>query len=155
MKSLRSWWVTMCLISLVANAEEPVDQAFDKDVLVIAARDACHRFDIYLALSHEQQRRGLMRVRSLPASTGMLFVYAAEDYHSMWMKNTFIPLDILFATSDGSVSSIARNTVPQSLESIRSTEPVMFVLELNAGITKLLAIEPGSQLIWDHQGTEL
>jgi uncharacterized membrane protein (UPF0127 family) len=145
----------MCLISLVANAEEPVDQAFDKDVLVIAARDACHRFDIYLALSHEQQRRGLMRVRSLPASTGMLFVYTAEDYHSMWMKNTFIPLDILFATSDGSVSSIARNTVPQSLESIRSTEPVMFVLELNAGITKLLAIEPGSRLIWDHQGTEL
>ena len=96
-----------------------------------------------------------MRVRSLPASTGMLFVYTAEDYHSMWMKNTFIPLDILFATSDGSVSSIARNTVPQSLESIRSTEPVMFVLELNAGITKLLAIEPGSRLIWDHQGTEL
>lgn len=149
MKSLRSWWVTMCLISLVANAEEPVDQAFDKDVLVIAARDACHRFDIYLALSHEQQRRGLMRVRSLPASTGMLFVYTAEDYHSMWMKNTFIPLDILFAKSDGSVSSIARNTVPQSLESIRSTEPVMFVLELNAGITRLLAIEPGSQLIWE------
>lgn len=150
MTPLRSWWVTMCLVSLAANAEEPIDQAFDKDVLVIAARDACHRFDIYLALSREQQIRGLMRVRSLPASTGMLFVYTVEDYHSMWMKNTFIPLDILFVKNDGSVSSIAKNTVPQSLESIRSTEPVMFVLELNAGITEHLAIEPGSQLIWNH-----
>ena len=66
------------------------------------------------------------------------------------MKNTYIPLDILFATSDGSVVSIAKNTVPQSLESIGSTEPVMFVLELNAGTTERLAIEPGSQLIWEH-----
>lgn len=150
MTSLRSWLMTICLVSLAANAEAPVDQAFDKDILVIAARDACHRFDIYLALTREQQVRGLMRVRSLPASTGMLFVYAAEDYHSMWMKNTFIPLDILFAKSDGSVISIAENTVPQSLESIGSTEPVMFVLELNAGITEHLAIEPGSQLIWER-----
>ena len=150
MTLLRFWWVTICLVSFAANAEEPVDQAFDKDLLVIVARDACHRFDIYLALNREQQRRGLMRVRNLPASTGMLFVYANEDSHSMWMKNTFIPLDILFATSDGSVVSIAKNTVPQSLESIGSTEPVMFVLELNAGITEHLAIEPGSQLIWEH-----
>jgi len=147
---LRSLWVTICLVSLAANAEEPVDQAFDKDVLVIAARDACYRFDIYLALSREQQRRGLMRVRSLPSSTGMLFVYATEDNHSMWMKNTFIPLDILFATSDGRIISIAKNTVPQSLKSIGSTGPVMFVLELNAGITDRLAIEPGSQLIWER-----
>jgi uncharacterized membrane protein (UPF0127 family) len=140
----------MCLAPLAVNAEEPIDQAFDKDILVIAARDACHRFDIYLALSREQQRRGLMRVRSLPPSTGMLFVYTTEDYHSMWMKNTFIPLDILFARSDGSVATIAKNTEPQSLKSISSTEPVMFVLELNAGITERLAIEPGSQLIWEH-----
>jgi len=147
---LRSWLVTICLVSLAVNAEEPVAQAFDTDVLVIAARDACHRFDIYLALSREQQRRGLMRVRNLPASTGMLFVYANENNHSMWMKNTFIPLDILFAKSDGSVVSITKNTVPQSLESIGSTEPVMFVLELNAGITEHLAIEPGSQLIWER-----
>lgn len=150
MKSLRPLLIALWLVPLTVSAEDPVDQAFDKDVLVIAARDACHRFDIYLALSHPQQRRGLMRVRSLPSSTGMLFVYAAEEYRSMWMKNTFIPLDILFAKSDGSVSSIARNTVPQSLKSISSTEAVMFVLELNAGTAERLAIEPGSHLIWDH-----
>lgn len=150
MKSLRPLLIALWLVPLTVSAEDPVDQAFDKDVLVIAARDACHRFDIYLALSHPQQRRGLMRVRSLPSSTGMLFVYADEEFRSMWMKNTFIPLDILFAKSDGRVSSIARNTVPQSLESISSTEAVMFVLELNAGTAERLAIEPGSYLIWDH-----
>lgn len=150
MRSLLRILIALCVVPLTVVAEEPLDQAFDNDVLVIAARDACHRFDIYLALSHAQQRRGLMRVRSLPASTGMLFVYPAEDYRSMWMKNTYIPLDILFARRDGSVSSIARNTEPQSLQSIASTEPVMFVLELNAGIAERLAIEPGSQLIWDH-----
>jgi uncharacterized membrane protein (UPF0127 family) len=142
--------IALCLAPLAVAAEEPVDQAFARDVLVIAARDACHRFDIYLALSREQQIRGLMRVRELPSSTGMLFVYATEGYHSMWMKNTFLPLDILFAKSDGRVSSIAKNTVPQSLQSIASTEPVMYVLELNAGTTDRLAIEPGSQLLWDH-----
>lgn len=150
MKSLRPLLIALWLVPLTVSAEDPVDQAFDKDVLVIAARDACHRFDIYLALSHPQQRRGLMRVRSLPSSTGMLFVYADEKFRSMWMKNTFIPLDILFAKSDGSVSSIAKNTVPQSLKSISSTEAVMFVLELNAGTAERLAIEPGSYLIWDH-----
>lgn len=150
MKSLRRLLFVLCITPLPVTAEEPVDQAFDKDVLVIAARDACHRFDIYLALSREQQVRGLMRVRDLPSSTGMLFVYPAEDYHSMWMKNTFLPLDILFATSDGRVSSIAKNTEPQSLKSITSTEPVMFVLELNAGTSDRLAIEPGSRLFWER-----
>lgn len=151
MRLLRPLLFTLCIAPLPVTAEEPVDQAFDKDVLVVAARDACHRFDIYLALSREQQVRGLMRVRDLPSSTGMLFVYPTEDYHSMWMKNTFLPLDILFATSDGRVTSIAKNTEPQSLKSIRSTEPVMFVLELNAGTSDRLAIEPGSQLIWERQ----
>jgi uncharacterized membrane protein (UPF0127 family) len=151
MNILRPLLFLLCLASLPVTAEEPIDQAFDKDVLVIAARDACYRFDIYLALSREQQIRGLMRVRDMPSSTGMLFVYPAENYHSMWMKNTFLPLDILFAKSDGRVSSIAKNTEPQSLKSISSTEPVKFVLELNAGITDRLAIVPGSQLIWDSK----
>lgn len=149
MRFLRPLLFVLCVASLPVAAEEPLDQAFDKDVLVVAARDACYRFDIYLALSREQQIRGLMRVRDMPSSTGMLFVYPAENYHSMWMKNTFLPLDILFAKSDGRVSSIAKNTEPQSLKSIASTEPVKFVLELNAGITDRLAIVPGSQLIWD------
>ncbi len=68
---------------------------------------------------------------------------------SMWMKNTFIPLDMVFALADGSVSSVIANTEPQSLQSLRSLEPVMFVLELNAGTTDRLAIDANSRLIWE------
>ena len=149
MSRLRWLIVAAFLMPLTVAAQDSLDDAFDRDVLVIAARNACFRFDIYLALSREQQRRGLMFVRELPMTTGMLFVYPGEAHHSMWMKNTFIPLDILFARSDGTVSSIAKDTTPQSLKSISSAEPVTYVLELNAGVTDALLIEPGSLLIWE------
>jgi uncharacterized membrane protein (UPF0127 family) len=118
-------------------------------VLVIVARDACYRFDIYLAVNGQQQRRGLMFVRELPERTGMLFVYPDENYRSMWMKNTFISLDMLFARRDGSIANIASDTVPQSEKSITSSEPVSFVLELNAGTARRLSIDTGSRLIWE------
>ena len=132
-----------------AFADDALDDAFAKDVLIIeASAFACYRFDIYLAMENAQHTRGLMRVRSLPQSTGMLFVYDGAKYHSMWMKNTFIPLDILFARSDGTVSSIIRNTEPQSLRSLGSIEPVTYVLELNAGVTESLFIDENSRLLW-------
>ncbi|MGH8223931.1 MAG: DUF192 domain-containing protein [Woeseiaceae bacterium] len=124
--------------------------AFEQDVVVIeASHHACHAFDVFLARSIEQQRRGLMHVRSLPETAGMLFVYADETLRSMWMRNTFIPLDMLFIRADGSVASIARDTEPLSLKSIASAEPVKFVLELNAGVTAALHIEAGSRMIPD------
>jgi uncharacterized membrane protein (UPF0127 family) len=79
----------------------------------------------------------------------MLFVYADEDYRSMWMKNTYIPLDMLFARRDGGVSSIESDTEPLSEKSLRSAEPVTFVLELNAGTSTQLAIDEDSRLIWE------
>jgi uncharacterized membrane protein (UPF0127 family) len=141
--------LSLCLVSLAAVAQEPLEQSFKTDVLVIVARDACHRFDIYLAIDDRQQRRGLMFVREMPARTGMLFVYADENYRSMWMKNTYLPLDMVFARRDGSISNIESNTVPLSEKSIRSSEPVAFVLELNAGTARRLAIDDGSRLIWE------
>lgn len=141
----------LCVFPATSIADEELDKAFEKDVLVIVANaPACYRFDIYLARNREQQRRGLMFVRHLAPWTGMLFVYPSEDIRSMWMKNTFIPLDMVFASRDGTVSSVARDTVPQSLKSISSTEPVSFVLELNAGATERLSIDVGSRLIWDR-----
>jgi uncharacterized membrane protein (UPF0127 family) len=144
--------LALCITtSTVAVANEELDRAFEKDVLVVVANaPACYRFDIYLALSPEQQRRGLMFVRELDPWTGMLFAYPSEDFHSMWMKNTYIPLDMVFARRDGTVSSVARNTVPRSLESIGSNEPVSYVLELNAGTTERLSIDAGSRLIWER-----
>lgn len=132
----------------VANPE--LDARFARDVLIIQAGEhACYVFDIYVAASNEQRSRGLMFVRELPPMTGMLFVYNGDHPVSMWMKNTFIPLDMVFALPDGSVSSVIRNTEPQSLRSLASTEAVMFVLELNAGTTERLGIDERSRLIWE------
>jgi uncharacterized membrane protein (UPF0127 family) len=151
MTRLHLMLAALLVTSAVTFADEELDQAFDKDVLVIVANaPACYRFDVYLALSHEQQRRGLMFVRKLDPWAGMLFAYPSEDFHSMWMKNTYVPLDMVFARQDGTVSSVVRDTVPRSLESISSTEPVSYVLELNAGTTERLSIDAGSRLIWER-----
>lgn len=130
-------------------ANEELDATFGKDVLIIeASAFACHRFDVYIAANNSQRSRGLMFVRDLPQSTGMLFVYDGSGLVSMWMKNTFIPLDMVFARRDGTISSVVRNTEPQSLRTIASFEPVTFVLELNAGITERLFIDESSRLFW-------
>jgi uncharacterized membrane protein (UPF0127 family) len=122
--------------------------AFGRDVVVIEANlHACYSFDVFVAESDTQKMRGLMFVRDLPQQNGMLFIYSDTAVHSMWMKNTFIPLDILFIRSDGTVSSIARHTEPLSLRSISATEPVNYVLELNAGVTERLGIDAGSVMV--------
>lgn len=149
MTFIRALLLVLFLGPLPAAAQESLDQSFESDVLVIVARDACYRFDIYLALNAQQQRRGLMFVRELPARTGMLFVYPDENYRSMWMKNTYISLDMLFAHRDGSIANIASDTVPRSEKSITSSEPVSFVLELNAGTARRLSIDEDSRLIWE------
>ena len=122
-----------------------LSSSFDRGTIIIEAeQDACYRFDVYLATSREQQIRGLMHVRQLPAFTGMLFGYAEPDMRSMWMKNTYISLDILFIRDNGTISNIEANTEPLSLKSISSTEPVTYVLELNAGVTAKLHIDTNS-----------
>ena len=94
--------------ALAQNSD--LDDAFEKDVLIIhASEHACYRLDIYLAMNNEQRARGLMHVRSLPQTTGMLFVYESDGYLSIWMKNTYIPLDIVFARADGSVAVMEHN----------------------------------------------
>ena len=149
MTLLRSLLPALCFATLSANAQEPLDQSYESDVLVIVAQHACYRFDIYLAVDAQQQRRGLMFVREMPERTGMLFVYRDEDYRSMWMRNTYISLDMIFAYRDGSIANIVSNTVPLSEKTITSSEPATFVLELNAGTARRLSIDEDSRLIWE------
>lgn len=142
--------LAVALFACAAPAADELDADFDRDVLIIEASDfACYRFDVYLAIDREQTRRGLMFVRSMPVMTGMLFVYDHDDHHAMWMKNTLIPLDMVFARSDGTISSVIRDTEPQSLRSLSAIEPVRYVLELNAGVTERYAIDVGGRLLWE------
>ena len=103
----------------------------------------CQWFEIYVALSPRQQARGLMYVRELPDDQGMLFLYSGARRISMWMKNTLIPLDMLFIRKDGQIANIESDTTPGSLASISAAEPVSAVLELNAGIARKLGIQSG------------
>lgn len=144
----RTVTMTALLFLCPVAAAQDLDDEFGRDAIVIvSSAGECYHFDVWLALTREQQRRGLMYVRDLPAFNGMLFVYPESAPHSMWMKNTLIPLDILFIKADGAVSSIARRTEPQSLRSIASAEPVSYVLELNAGVTETLGIDEESRML--------
>ncbi len=157
---MRGLIVLVCL-SLAACSPQPatqqgtvpeLDGAFEFALLeIVNDNGESLEFDVYLAQKFEQQRRGLMFVRNMPERTGMLFIYDEDEIRSMWMKNTYIPLDIVFARSDGSVSSINHDTVPLTLNSQASTEPVRYVLELNGGTARRLGIGRNSRLIWGNE----
>jgi uncharacterized membrane protein (UPF0127 family) len=133
-----------------AGVDTSLDGTFDRAPLIIETDDGVqHEINVYLATEYEQQRRGLMFVRQMPEDVGMLFIYEDSDIHSMWMKNTFISLDLVFARADGSVSSVIHDAQPLSLQSLGSIEPVSYVLELNAGTARRLSIGRGSRLIID------
>lgn len=107
----------------------------------------CIVVDIYVADTSRQHSQGLMFIEQMDEYEGMLFRYPRDSILRMWMKNTYIPLDMLFIRSDGEIAGIARNTTPMSTETIQSPEPVRFVLELNGGMTERWRIETGNRLL--------
>ena len=108
------------------------------------------RFKVALALTREEQIRGLMFVEHMPADEGMLFVFSGEGPRSFWMKNTKIPLDIFYFDSELRLVSVARNARPcvaQPCRGYPSEGLAQYVLELNAGLADQLAVQPGDELI--------
>ncbi len=103
-------------------------------------------FSIEVAQTPEELTRGLMNRPNLPADGGMLFNFAIDRPVAMWMKNTLIPLDMLFIKADGTIAGIAQRTVPMSLEVIPSPGPVRAVLELNGGTSDRLRIKVGDKV---------
>lgn len=126
-----------------------LDRDLNKSSLIVStSKKTCYLLSIWVVHSAKEKARGLMYVRNMPEQSGMLFVYTESDQRSMWMKNTYIPLDIIFIKNSETISSIARNTEPLSLKNIRSTEPVNYVLEINAGMTKKMGIVPNDKVFW-------
>ncbi len=103
-------------------------------------------FSIEVAQTPEELTRGLMNRPSLPADGGMLFDFKMDRPVAMWMKNTLIPLDMVFINADGTIAGIAERTVPMSLEIIPSPGPVRAVLELNGGTSDRLRIKTGDRV---------
>ncbi len=102
-----------------------------------------HVFQVWLADTPQRQAQGLMFVRSLPELRGMLFVHDEPRSLSMWMKNTYIPLDMLFIAPGGKIQQIVEQTTPHSLATIRSKEPALAVLEIGGGEARRLGIRAG------------
>lgn len=88
-----------------------------------------------------------MYVRKMPDDVGMLFVYERPTMIGMWMKNTYIPLDMIFIGEDGRILTIASDTVPHSLATVSSGKPAIGVLEINAGMSKKLGLAPGQVVL--------
>jgi hypothetical protein len=105
-----------------------------------------------VARTAAQHAQGLMYRRRLAADTGMLFIYDKPEPARFWMKNTYIPLDMVFIAPDGRISSIAERTVPLSLELVTSNQPVIGVLELNGGTASRLGIRAGDRVIFPALG---
>ncbi len=103
-------------------------------------------FAVEIADTPELQARGLMFRESMPARNGMLFVFAEPRFTSFWMKNTLIPLDILFADAHGIVQTIHHMAQPLDETPLPGGPGVQFVLEINGGIAKLMGIAPGSSM---------
>jgi len=143
--------LTMQAALLPAFATEPVPPVnleplsnFPQTTLHILTPDARqHAFDIWVADSPAHREQGLMFVKELTDNTGMLFVFDRPQYVQMWMKNTLIPLDMVFIDADGRIDSIAVNAKPMSLKIIESRNRVLGVLELAGGRTAKLGIHAG------------
>jgi uncharacterized membrane protein (UPF0127 family) len=137
----------LCLLPLAARAAEGPQPMLPTTTLTIVSRGgARHGFTVEGARTPGQQEAGLMFRTSLPADHGMLFDFGPEREVPMWMKNTLIPLDMVFIRADGTIRRIAENTVPQSLAEIPSGGPVRAVLELQGGITARLDIRVGDRV---------
>jgi len=103
-------------------------------------------FRVEVARNDADRAQGLMFRRSMPADQGMLFDFGRVEPVSMWMQNTYLPLDMLFIRADGTIARIAANTEPLSTRTISSGEPVLSVLELNAGTAARLGIKAGDRV---------
>jgi uncharacterized membrane protein (UPF0127 family) len=147
---LRRYVLVLALLisALPAHALE----AFKTAELTIFTAGGPHKFTVELALSGPQMEQGLMFRRSLAPDAGMLFDFGAPTNVTMWMKNTLIPLDMLFLDSGGRIIDIHERAVPQSLETIAAKGSTRYVIELNGGTAERLGIKPGDRAISPYIG---
>lgn len=130
---------------LIASHGNPLaaSETFPTDKLVILSQGQRLEFIVEVASSYPERKAGLMFRRTLDKHAGMLFDYGTSQKVAMWMRNTYLPLDIIFIDKFGVIRNIATDTVPLSLTPIPSNGPVLGVLELNAGTSMALHIKPG------------
>jgi uncharacterized membrane protein (UPF0127 family) len=140
--------LVMGLLSPAARASDAGSLDTQKlQAVTIVTQNGGQTFTAELANTPAQRARGLMFKTRLPERQGMLFDFGRDQEIRMWMKNTLIPLDMIFIQSDGRIHRIEQNTKPGSLRPISSNGPVRAVLEMRAGTSKKYGIAPGDRVI--------
>jgi uncharacterized membrane protein (UPF0127 family) len=117
--------------------------------LTIRSANGTHAFKVQIAATPEQQERGLMFYRSLGANEGMIFPYDPPQNVAFWMKNTLIPLDMLFVRANGSIARIV-TAKPLDLTAVPGGEPVSAVLEIRGGRAAEIGVREGDVVEWQH-----
>ena len=134
--------------SMSGGALERSPAGLEQVPLTIQSKGRTHRFVVEVAGTPQEQAMGLMNRQSLAPDRGMIFPYDPPQDASFWMKNTLIPLDMIFIRADGTIARIEENTVPLSLDPVPSGEPVAGVLEIAGGQSTELGIAPGDKVDW-------
>lgn len=122
--------------------------ATEAGTLEIATKSGVRMFSVELAVSDEERAKGLMYRKQVPDGYGMLFDFKQEQPVSMWMKNTYVPLDMIFIRDNGRIARIAENTEVLSERIISSGQPVRAVLEVVAGTARKYGIAPGDKVAY-------
>ena len=149
----RSVVVALAMLGLAAPGTLPAQSGpledldkFPRGKLEITVGKKPLVFDVWVADTPQRMSQGLMFVRSLSPQHGMLFVHENPREISMWMKNTYIPLDMVFIDSHGRIQQIVARTTPHSLDTVRSMEPALAVLEIGGGEAQRLGLKPGQKV---------
>ena len=133
-------------------AAPAVADALSKGTLTLETASGPHQFNVEVASTPQERERGLMLRTSLPAEGGMLFLYETSQPIAMWMKNTIIPLDMIFIDAWGKVNRIESNAEPFSLDPIPSDGDVIGILEVNAGVAEKIGLKTGDKVIYPGLG---
>ncbi len=137
---------TLCAILVTASLSTRADDSQTElpvETLMVRSGDREHRFEVEVAATDRERAKGLMFREEMAADHGMLFIFEGEGDRYFWMKNTPLPLDIIYISAAGRIVSIAADTTPFSEEVVPSGAPARYVLELNAGTSARLEIAPG------------
>ncbi|MFW2831044.1 DUF192 domain-containing protein [Sphingomonas sp. ID0503] len=135
-----------CSAGQAQPSSDPPSAALRSARITIATATQSRAFNVELAVTPQEQARGLMYRTSLRPGHGMLFPFSPPRPASFWMKNTLIPLDLIFIRADGTIAQISPDATPQSLDLIECAEPVAAVLEIAGGEAARLGIAPGDRV---------
>jgi hypothetical protein len=135
-------------------AEKPMAYTFQKQGELIfsdAKNKIISKIDIEIADNEDKRMTGLMFRERMEENQGMLFLFSVEEKQAFWMKNTILPLDIIFINSKSEVVSIQKNAEPYSEKSLPSFKPAQYVVEVNAGYTDKYGIKEGTRIVWTKE----